>query len=86
MLDVYLASGLEKLKDTLLDNWIKPVYLVAVAAFAFVFLKDRSFTKLAAFIGIAAVVGVFIFAGDTLFGSKDSGITGAANSVASDIG
>lgn len=80
-------SGLRGIWSDIRDNWVQPLFVAAVAVFALVFVKDRAWTKLIAFVGIAAVVGVLIFAGEDLFGSKDAGLTkvgvGAANSVSS---
>lgn len=84
MLDLYLEGGLSGLTDKLLSNWIQPVYLVAVAVFAIIFIKDRSFTKLIAFVAIAAVVGVFVFAGDSLFG-KSGALTNTAVGIGNQI-
>lgn len=65
-----VAAGLSGLWDTILKNWIGPIFIAAVAIFAIVFIKDRAWMKLLSFVGIAAVVGVLVFAGSTLFGSE----------------
>lgn len=79
------AAGLVDLWNNVLRYWITPIYVAAVAVFALVFMKNRSWTQIIGFVGIAAIVGVLIFAGGDLFGGKDKGITGAANKVAKDI-
>jgi len=73
------AAGLNELWNTVLSGWIGPLFIAAVAVFALFFIKDRSWTKLIGFVGIAAVVGVLIFAGPALFGDG-----GALQSVAED--
>lgn len=79
------AAGLVDLWNNVLKGWLTPIYLAAVAVFAIFFLKDRAWMKLLAFVGIAAVVGVLIFAGSEIFGNKDSGLTGVAKNAAKDI-
>lgn len=63
-----MAGGLSGLWNTIKSNWLAPLYLAAIAVFAFVFLRDRAWMKLISFIGIAAIVGVFVFAGADWFG------------------
>lgn len=82
---LYLAAGLTDLAKNIIDNWVAPVFLAAVAVFAIVFIKDRAWMKLIGFVGIAAVVGALIFATDTLFGNKDSGLTGVATKIGGEV-
>lgn len=79
------AAGLNELWSTILSNWITPLYLAAVAVFAIMFLKDRAWTKLIGFVGIAAVVGVLIFAGKALFGGENASLTKVAKEGAKQI-
>ncbi len=79
------GGGLTSLWSDVLANWIRPIFLAAVAVFAIIFIKDRAWMKLIAFVGIAAVVGVLIFAGDFFFGSADGGLTGVAKNAAETI-
>ena len=69
---IQVHAGLGELSQNIIDNWIGPIFLVAIAAFAIVFIKDRAWMKLIGFVGIAAIVGVLIFAGDTFFGENGS--------------
>ena len=85
LLTVIYGAGLNELWDNVLSNWITPLYLAAVAIFAIVFLKDRAWMKLIGFVGIAAVVGVLVFAGGEIFGDKDKGLTGVAKKASDDI-
>lgn len=78
------GGGLTGMKDTLINNWIQPVFLVAVAAFALIFVKDRAWMKLLAFLVIAAIVGVVIFFGGDLFGSSGN-FTNAGKGLASTV-
>lgn len=78
------GTGLSELQNTALNNWIQPIFLVAIAVFAIIFIKDRAWMKLIGFIGIAAVVAIPVFMGETFFGSdgKLSGVAeGAANQI-----
>lgn len=64
------AAGLSELWKSLLSGWVTPIFLAAVAIFAIFFIKDRRWTALISFIGIAAIVAVLIFAGPALFGDN----------------
>ncbi len=81
---VIFASGLQTLWNNVLSGWIGPIFFAAVAIFAIIFIKDQAWRKLIGFIGIAAIVGVLIFAGPALFG-QNSGLTQVAQDVASDV-
>lgn len=85
LLTVIYGAGLSDLWNNVLADWIKPIYLAAVAVFAIVFLKDRAWMKLIGFVGIAAVVGVLVFAGESLFGGKDASLTKVAADKAGEI-
>lgn len=78
------AAGLSELKNKALNDWVQPVFIVGVAAISIVFIKDRAWMKLLAFLGIAAIVGVVVFAGEDLFGD-DGNLTGAAEDVGKSI-
>ena len=78
------GSGLSNLQNTVLNNWIQPIFLVAIAVFAIIFIKDRAWMKLIGFIGIAAVVAIPVFMGETFFGS-DGKLSGVAEDAASQI-
>lgn len=79
------AAGIDGLWTTILNDWITPIYLAAVAVFAIIFLKDRAWMKLIGFVGIAAVVGVLVFAGKALFGGENKGLTKVAGDAAKQI-
>jgi hypothetical protein len=79
------GDGLNTLWIDILNNWVKPIFLAAVAVFAVIFIKDRAWMKLIAFVGIAAVVGVLVFAGEYFFGSADAGLTKVASNLADQV-
>lgn len=81
---IEMNGGLNGFWNNILKNWITPIFLAAVAIFAIVFIKDRAWMKLIGFIGIAAVVGVLVFAGSTFFGPNGS-LTGVAEDAASEV-
>lgn len=81
---VILADGIKGITDNLVNNWIGPIFLLAVAAFALVFIKDRAWMKLVSFVGIAAIVGLLIFGRDLLFGSSGK-LTNVATEQANNI-
>ena len=83
--DVLANSGLRGLWNTVLNNWITPLFIAMVAVFALYFIKDRAWMKLIGFVGIAAVVGVLVFAGGELFGGSDKGLTKVAKNAAKEI-
>lgn len=65
-------ASLENLWDSIRVNWLGPIFLVAVSVFALIFIKDREWSKLIGFVGIAAILAVLIFASDTLFGTSET--------------
>lgn len=81
---VVAAGGLKKLQDTIINDWIGPVFILAVAAFGLMFIKDRSWRSILTFVAIAAIVGVLIFAGADFFAS-DGTLTRTAKNTAKDI-
>lgn len=78
---ITLMAGLQDLQNTIIDDWLGPIFIVGVAAFALIFIKDRAWMKLLGFVGIAAIVGVLIFAGEAFFGDG-----GTLTDVAKDTG
>ena len=62
-----LGSGLGGLQSDLIQNWIGPAFFIVVAGFAIKFIISRQFRELAGFLGIAAVVALLIFGGESLF-------------------
>lgn len=83
LLQIY-GTGLSGLQDTVLNNWIQPIFLVAIAVFAIIFIKDRAWMKLIGFVGIAAVVSIPVFMGETFFGS-DGQLSQVASGAAEQI-
>lgn len=82
--NLVLAAGLSGLWDSIRTNWLAPIFLAAVAIFSVIFLKNRQWTALISFVGIAIVVAVLIFAGSSLFG--DGSGTKGLGSVAEKAG
>lgn len=78
------AAGLQDLWNTVLNNWLTPLFFAAVAVFAIIFIKDRAWMKLIGFVGIAAIVGVLIFAGPAIFG-KNGNLTKVAQNASKQI-
>lgn len=74
------AAGLQGLWENIKSNYLGPIFLAAIAIFAIVFIKDRAWMKLASFIGIAAIVSLFIYNSDGIFGQG-----GSANNAAQDV-
>lgn len=81
---IEMNGGLNGLWSNILKNWLLPIYLAAIAVFAFVFIKNQAWMKLIGFVGIAAVVGVLVFAGATFFGPNGS-LTGVAKDAAGEV-
>lgn len=63
-------AGLQSLQNSLINDWIGPVFFIALAVGAIYFVVNREFRKLAVFAGIAVVVALFIFFGEEIFGSS----------------
>ena len=79
-----MLKGLTGVQETVISNWIGPAFIIAVAFFAIMFIKNRQFRELAAFIVIAAVVGLMIFFGPELFG-KSGKLTTATDNVIKEV-
>jgi hypothetical protein len=94
MLDLFLLGagavtsdgnkGLNGIINGLVGNWIGPAYIILIAIVAVRFVKDRQFRELAAFGGIAAIVGLFLFFGNALFGTRGK-VTKSVQDVANGI-
>lgn len=83
----FMAStgGLNGLWGSILKNWISPIFLAIVAVSAFTFIRGQQWTKLIAFLGIAAVVGALIFFGSDLFG-QDGILSSVFSKAATSVG
>lgn len=81
----FVGNGLQGLWDTVLSDWVGPIFIAAVAVFAIMFVKDRAWMKLIGFIGIAAIVGVLVFGGSALFGS-DGSLTNVSTDLIDQVG
>lgn len=64
------TTGLGNLQNSLISNWIGPILFIVVAGVSIKFIMSRQFRELAAFLGIAAVVGLLVFNASGLFGDK----------------
>lgn len=92
MLDLFLlggavpssGGGLNGIINKLVGDWVGPAYIILIALVAVHFIKDRQFRELAAFGGIAAIVGLFIFFGNALFGAGGK-VTTSVQQVAEGI-
>jgi hypothetical protein len=80
-----LGAGLTELWNSIRDNWIGPVFLAAVAVGAFMFIRSQQITKLIMFLVVAAVVGVLIFFGSSLFGT-DGALSKMFGNTAKNVG
>lgn len=71
-MSLIVAAGLQTLGQSLVRNWIAPVFLALIAGISIKFLIDRQFRELFTFIVIAMIVALFVYATPRLFG--ESGI------------
>ncbi len=78
------AVALQALSNTIITQWIGPLVIFGIAAFALFFLKDRAWMKVISFAGIAAVVALLVYGGAALFGENGS-LTKTAQSVAKQV-
>lgn len=81
MTNLFLYNGLKAVSDNIIDNWIGPAFFIGVAFFAIIFIKDREFRKLLAFLAIAAIVGALIFFGREFFKKEGKVTTTVKNTV-----
>lgn len=70
-MNLFFAEGLMKLYEKFVENWLGPIYLITVAIFSIVFLKDRKFRELFSFIAIATIVAILIFFTKFFFSGED---------------
>lgn len=77
MFNPVVLEGLRQVQTSFVNNWAGPLFLIIVAGVSITFLIRREFRMLFSFLAIAAVVGVLIFFGGTLFGSGGK-LTGVA--------
>lgn len=80
-----LGAGLSGLVDGLRDDWIGPAFLIIIMILALIAGWKREWRGLAGLVAIGIVVGLFIFAGDDLFGGKDATLTGVGVDTAKEI-
>lgn len=85
MLDVInFLTGLGGLQHSLISNWIGPIFILVVAGVSLKFLISRQIRELLIFIVIAAIVGLLIYAGGSMFG-KSGKLKQGAQSVANNV-
>lgn len=79
-----IGAGISGMADKIITDWLGPVFILAVAAFAIVFVKDRAWMKLLGFVGISAIVGCLVYFGKDFFSDTGS-LSGVAKSKAGEI-
>lgn len=82
-MNLFFAKGLDGLYTQFVNDWLGPIYLITVAIFAVVFLKDRKFRELFSFIAIATIVAILIFFTKDFF-SKEGQITSSVKDATAD--
>ena len=82
-MNLFFAKGLDGLYNQFVNDWLGPIYLITVAIFAVVFLKDRKFRELFSFIAIATIVAILIFFTKDFF-SKEGKITSSVKDATAD--
>lgn len=82
-MNLFFAKGLDGLYTQFVNDWLGPIYLITVAIFAVVFLKDRKFRELFSFIAIATIVAILIFFTKDFF-SKEGKITSSVKDATTD--
>lgn len=64
------AAGLDQLWQKILIEWVTPIFFALIAFFAFTFFKDRKWSKVIGFVGIALVIGILVFNAQDFFGQN----------------
>ena len=82
--DLILGGGLTSVTNSLLTQWVQPVFILIVAAFALYFIKNRQFRELGAFVVIATIVGIMVFLGKDFFGQEGK-LTSSVSKVAKGV-
>lgn len=79
------AAGLDGLVDMFRDDWVGPAMIGLIMVLALISLFKREWRGLFGLLALGVVVGLLVFAGDDLFGSKDATLTGIGNDAAKEI-
>lgn len=67
---IFANGGISTTTTNIAKNWIGPIFILGTAGMSLMFLKDREFRKLISFLVICGIIGLMIYAGDSLFGEK----------------
>lgn len=79
-------GGLGSLWKDVKSQWLAPLFLAVVAVMAVVFVKNRQWTALISFVGIAVVVAALMFGGASLFGTDGGEANKGLASIAVNAG
>lgn len=77
-------SGLGGVQNTVVKQWIGPIFLILLAAGAVMEFRKRAFRTMGALIGIGAAAAVLIYFGDELLGGSGN-LTKAGKSIADKV-
>lgn len=84
-LTTVFAAGLDGLVDSFRSDWVGPAFIGLIMVLAVISLWKREWRGLFGLLALGVVVGLLVFAGDDLFGSKDATLTGIGNDAAKEI-
>lgn len=79
-----LAGGLNALQDSVIQNYIGPVFLIILAGVAIKMFMAQQVRQAITVIIFAAIAAVLIYAGPALFGESGK-LKNAANQVIQDV-
>lgn len=77
-----ILAGFSSLMNAAVFDWVIPIFIIFVGAISIMFIKNEAWHELLAFVSTAAVVGLFVFNADYLFG-KGGLVPSAASGEAS---
>lgn len=73
-------AGLQGTSSMIIKNFIGPVFILLIAVFGLLSLKDRKWASAFSLFGLAAVLSLVVFNADKIFGSG-----GVANKTVNDV-
>lgn len=82
---VLLAGGIKNLQQTVVGDWIGPAFFILLAAVSIALLIGRKLREALILGVVAIVVGIYVFAGDALFGSGGTLTKATKNVVESGV-
>lgn len=80
----FLGEGLGDVQNTVVKEWIGPIFLILLAAGAVMEFRKRAFRTMGALVGIGVIAALLIYAGGDLLGANGN-LKGAGKKITDKI-